>query len=375
MSDSDKPRRQKRVEAFALPPRRESRLGLYALPAAVVLLIVVVVWVVWAAFHWLEPSGNPVEVPKFVGLQFDEAGSVAERAHVSLRVVAHHNDDKALKGAVLGQFPAAGVRVREGRAIDVIVSDGPTTIATPNLSNLSLRDARVELANARLQLGTATQEHSTSVIAGTVTSQRPDPFTVVPIGTKVDVTIATGREGSYVPNFVGLSLTFVKSIAHEYHLTIDPPTYLPITPGARPKDTIVAQQPLPGQPLIPGERIALQVSKGPPATPTPRPTETPSPEPTAIPEQTPTPTPTPSPSPTSALPSPNEARTLRIAVQLPGSAKSKRVKVVLQDASGSRDLYDQMTTGGFTLSFDVTVTGAGTVETYVNGELVNSTPI
>jgi len=27
------------------------------------------------------------------------------------------------------------------------------------------------------------------------------------------------------------------------------------------------------------------------------------------------------------------------------------------------------------LSFDVTVTGAGTVETYVNGELVNSTPI
>ncbi len=375
MSDFEKPRRARRVEAYAPPARSKRAWGVYALPAALVLLIGVVAWVVWAAFHWLEPSGSPVEVPALVGMQFDAAGVAADRAHVVLRTVAHHADDKAPKGQILGQFPAAGVQVREGRAIDVVVSDGPLTVATPNLGNLSLRDARVALQNARLQVGAVVEQKDLSIVAGTVLSQKPDAFAVVPIGTKVDLTVATGREGSYVPNFVGLSLRFVTSVAHQYNLTIDPPVYMPIAPGAKPKDTVLAQQPLPGQPLIPGERIALQVSNGPPATPTPLPTQTPPPETPAIPEQTPTPTPTPVPSPTSALPSPEGARTLRIAVELPSSASPKRVKVVLQDASGSRDLYDQMTAGGFTLSFDVSVTGAGTVQTYVDGTLVNSTPI
>jgi serine/threonine-protein kinase len=374
VNDSDKPRRTRRVEAYA-PPPRSPRWGTYALPAAVVVLIIVVVWVIWAAFHWLEPSGNPVEVPSFVGMQFDDAGRLADRSHITLRTVARHADDKSQKDQILGQFPAAGEHVREGRAIDVIVSDGPPTIPVPNLSNLSSRDARVALENARLNVGKVTQEHNTSIVEGTVLSQRPDAFTIVPIGTKVDITIATGRAAAYMPNFVGLSLNFVRSVAHEYNLVIDRPTYLPITPGARPKDTVVSQQPLAGQPLVANERVVLQVSSGAPATPTPKPTLTPSPEPTGIPEQTPTPAPTPTPTPTSALPAPGEARLLRIAVQLPASSSPKRVKVVLQDASGSRDLYDQMTTGGFTLSFDVSVRGAGTVETYVDGALVNTTPI
>jgi hypothetical protein len=66
---------------------------------------------------------------------------------------------------------------------------------------------------------------------------------------------------------------------------------------------------------------------------------------------------------------------LRVSVALPQSAQPVRTRVVLLDATGSRTLYDQETRGGFTLSFDLTVSGAGTLETFVGDSLVNSTPL
>jgi hypothetical protein len=127
--------------------------------------------------------------------------------------------------------------------------------------------------------------------------------------------------------------------------------------------------------LLSTDKIILHVSGGTPATPTPfptvPPTETPSPAATTAPAESPTPAPGLSSTPTAAP----VARSLRIAVQLPASKTPKRVRVVLVDVTGSRDLYDQTTAGGFTLSFDVTVTGTGTVQTYVDGTLTTSTSL
>ena len=66
---------------------------------------------------------------------------------------------------------------------------------------------------------------------------------------------------------------------------------------------------------------------------------------------------------------------MRVSVALPSSPTPAHIRVVLLDATGSRTLYDQRTTGGFTLSFDVTVTGAATIDTYVDDALVNSTAL
>ena len=66
---------------------------------------------------------------------------------------------------------------------------------------------------------------------------------------------------------------------------------------------------------------------------------------------------------------------MRVSVVLPKSDTPQPVRVVLEDASGSKTLFDQVTTGGITLTFDLTVMGEGTIETYVNGKLVTSTPL
>ena len=366
------PRRRRRTVDYASPPPRPPRppgAGSTALGIALGLLALLVLLVAIGAYRLFAPAGSPIVLPDFGGMPMDAAQGAASHAGVTLRVVAHHNDEKVAKGDVLGQFPAAGEHVRQGRIIDVIVSDGPTLSDVPDLGNLSLRDAQIALTNARLDLGTITRQRSDIVSAGRILSQSPVALTQAPAGTKVDVTVAQGRPEAYVPNFVGLSVEFSSVAAKQAGVSLGPPLWMPIAKNAKPRGVVVAQDPLPGQPLDAGSKVILHVSGGPPPTPTPLPTEAPTEAPIITTPLPVSPSPSSSPNPQASPSAQPVARSMRIQVALPALTTAKRVRVALVDATGSHDLYDQTTKGGFTLQFDVTVTGAGTVQTYIDGAL------
>jgi serine/threonine-protein kinase len=259
-----------------------------------------------------------------------------------------------------------------GRVVDVVVSDGRPSAKVPNVANMSVRDATVTLENARLDLGHVTTRFDADVAEGTVLDQKPDALTDVPAGMKVDVVIAAGRPVLYAPNFVGMSLNAATTAAQEARVPLLSPVQLAIAPSAPPKGVVVSQDPPAGEQLKPHQAITLQLSGGPAPTMPPTPGADGSmPASGASPSSAMSP----SPSQTGLLPSPEAPRGLRVSVALPASASPVRIRVVLLDATGTRSLYDQQTKGGFTLSFDITVTGAGTLQTYVGDTLVNSTPL
>jgi beta-lactam-binding protein with PASTA domain len=361
----DPPRRRRPRPAEGTRQRRRSWVDYLPIIAVVALaLSIAVVIIVW--FEWLLPSGQQVSVPPFIGMPFDQGQTLAQASHLGLRVVAHREDLHAPKDVIIGQLPASGEKVRSGRIIDVILSDGVSSVKVPNISNLSLRDAQVALGNAHLRLGSVTETANTAVVAGQVLEQHPDPFTAVPAGSAVDVTVAKGRPPEYAPDFVGMTIDFARKAAADGRIALGTITDMPIAPRAQPKGTVVAQDPAAGEQLSPGQAIALRVSGGAPATPAP----------SALPlPASAAPVPSPSPSASPLLPSPTSARVMRISVALPQSDVAQPVRVVLEDATGSRTIFDQTTTGGVTLSFDVTVVGQGTIETYVNDKLVSSTPL
>lgn len=367
---SDGPKRPRRRRRRPLEPaRRTARHWTDYLPIAGIAAFVIAVAVVTiAVMTWLSPAGRPVTVPPFIGMPFDQAQSLASSSHIGLRVVAHRTDFHAPKDVVIGQLPSAGEKVRESRVIDVILSDGVATVATPNLSNLSLRDAKLALSNAHLSLGKVKESENLNLVAGQVMEQHPDPFTLLAAGSAVDITIARGRPQMYTPSFIGMTLDFARSAAKDAHIALGGVTQMPITQGARPKGTVVSQDPPPGQMLGLKQRVSLRVSSGGPQTPTP------SPSPGAGESQGPA-QPSPSPSPSPLLPSPGSQRAMRISVALPRSDVAKPVRIVLQDATGSKTLFEQTTTGGITVTFDLTVVGEGTIETYVDDKLVTTTPL
>jgi eukaryotic-like serine/threonine-protein kinase len=360
------------------PPRRRSRRSPQAkvrvrlrhwtdwLPlASLAIFLIAFGWVAITAFNWLSPAGGSVVVPQFIGLPMDRASAQADSIHVALHVLARKPDYHAAKDIVVGQLPAAGERVREGRSIDVIVSDGVPIVKAPNVSNMSLRDAKLTLENARLELGSVRESNNLDVPEGEVLDQHPEQFAPVTAGTKVDVTVAKGRPLTYTPSFIGLSIDFVKRVAKESHIALGDLRYQPIELGAKVKGTVISQDPPAGVLLLPKEKVALRLSGGAPPTPTPSPT--PLPLETIAPE--------PSPSPSNALPSPLGQRTLRVSVVLPRSTSQQQIRVVLQDSTGSRTLYQQSTAGGITLTFTINVVGAGTIETYAGDTLLSATPL
>ncbi|MBV8163455.1 MAG: PASTA domain-containing protein [Candidatus Eremiobacteraeota bacterium] len=338
-------------------------LGVFAVAVAVVITLISM---------WLAPAGRPVTVPPFIGMPFNQAEALASSSHVGLRVVAHRNDFHAPKDVIIGQLPSAGEKVREGRVIDIILSDGVPLVSVPNVSNMSLRDAKLTLSNAHLTIGTVTQTKNLDIIAGQVLNQRPDPFTQVPAGSAVDIQVASGRPQMYAPNFVGLQLTVAKKAASDAHIALGTFTAMPLTEGAKPKGTIVGQDPVPGTALGAKQKIALQVSSGGPESPTPLPTPV---QDQSSPAESASLSPSPLPSPSPILPSPAGERTMRVSIALPKSDTPKPVRVVLQDAAGSHTVFDQVTSGGIVLTVDLTVKGSGTLETYVDGKLVTSTPL
>ncbi len=346
----------------------------YAFWTALAVSAALILWLVltWNAF--IAPAGAPVTVPLVIGLQFPAAQSLARKSRVALHVIAHRADFKAPKDRILGQLPAAGEQVREGRSIDVIVSDGVPTVKVPNVGAMSIRDATVALENAHLFLGAVQDRQQSDVTAGPVLDQKPEAFASLPAGSHVDVVVASGRPQRYAPNFVGASITFAIAAAKDAGIALDKITGLAMAPGAKPKGTVVEQDPAAGSPLSPNQRISLQVSGGAPPTPVPLNMSPPA-QTSPIPGQSSSNPNQPGPSQSGALPTPQGARGMRVSVALPGSSSPAHIRVVLLDATGSRTLYDQRTTGGFTLSFDVTVTGAATIDTYVDDALVNSTAL
>lgn len=366
MSETRAPKRRKRPEPRQRPQIRWSSL---VLPGVGLLAIIALIWIAAQAMRMLSPAGASVTVPSFVGLRYASAQGVAEKSHLSLHVVARKPDYHAPKDDVVGQLPAAGEHVREGRIIDVVLSDGEPVARVPNVANMSVRDATVALENAHLDVGSVGSQYDAGVPEATVLSQQPEALTQVPAGTKVDLVIAKGQPVAYAPNFVGMPIAGAPAAAKEANVKLATPMLLPIAPSAPPKGIIVAQDPPAGQQMRPNETITLQVSGG--ALPTPIPSPTfPSPgaaQPGQVPATGGSQAPSPAPSPT--------ARGLRVSVALPQSPQPARIRVVVVDATGSRTLFDQNTRGGTTISFDITVTGAATLETYIGDQLVNSTPL
>lgn len=368
MNGGRAPRRRRRTESTR--PERRPRTAAYVVLATVAIAVAALTWAGVSASRWLAPAGSSVVVPTFVGLGYADATDAAAAAKVKLRIVARKPDYHAPKNQIVGQLPAAGEHVREGRVVDVVVSDGEPTAKVPNVANLSVRDATVTLENARLDIGKVDYQTDSNVAEGTVLVQKPDALSSVPAGTKVDLTIARGRPVLYAPNFVGMSLASATGAAKDAHVALGASVLMPIAPSAPPKGIVVAQEPPAGQQLKPHQTIALQVSGGAPPTAVPSPAAMPSSSPEASPQAA-----SPQPSQTSLLPAPTAPRGLRVSVALPQSPTQVRIRVVLLDAAGTRTLYDQQTLGGFTLSFDLSVTGAGTLQTFVGDSLVNSTPL
>jgi beta-lactam-binding protein with PASTA domain len=102
---------------------------------------------------WGTNHGEYLEVPKFVGMSFNDAQALAQNSGVKLTIVDSVYAKKG-RGLVREQNPAPGAKVKEGRRVLLTMNAfGVQKVSVPNLVGYSTRQAIAELNSRGLTLG------------------------------------------------------------------------------------------------------------------------------------------------------------------------------------------------------------------------------
>src|SRR5207248_1129936 len=110
--------------------------------------------------------------PPLVGMNIQDARSVADRANV--RLMEHEEfNEKTQPGIVFRCDWQPGRPIRPGRSVNIWVSKGSKMVWVPKLSNLTTDEAEKKLKSGGLVLGEVDRQYSESIPYGSVVSQNP----------------------------------------------------------------------------------------------------------------------------------------------------------------------------------------------------------
>ncbi len=157
-----------------------------------VLLIAVLFWVLTlrTAEDTVPPSARIV--PDVTSMTYERAATIlGENDLVAFRIDEANGD--VAEGNVIRTDPTAGASLSPGQRIEVYVSKGEETAIVPPLTGLTQEAAEAALVAVGLEMGTVLQRNDPSLTAGIVISADQREGATVPVGTTVNLVVATGR--------------------------------------------------------------------------------------------------------------------------------------------------------------------------------------
>jgi beta-lactam-binding protein with PASTA domain len=315
----------------------------WVFPLVFATFVGVLVWFGHSVQEFLLPGPNTVTVPSFVGMAQPDAINDIVRMKLKGTVVGHAPSNQYPKGVVMNQEPAAGMHVRAGRQISLVISDGVQTILMPDVRYQSLRDASLDLSHSRLQLAKTTYVRNDDIPPDHVISQYPEPLVSVTQGTAVSLLISKGGITSVkVPDFVGMTINEARGLAAQEHIKLGQIVWTPLGPHGPPHAEVVLQKPAAGTTIGAYDVVSLDVSAGPD-------------ESGRIIHQTHV---------LAAVP-PAEA----------GQNQALHVRFSVSDATGSYDLFNGYGEPGEKFDFNVTTIGTSAIYFFVNGTLLGETKV
>jgi len=212
-------------------------------------------------YLYLIPPRPEVTVPDFVGFEFSEAEKLAAENGLKLNVVKREANERVQPNGVLSQVPKAGMIVRRGREVDVVLSSGIETVLVPDLTGKTLIEAEILLDQAGLKRGDVYSESNKNVPKDRIVRQKPAPNTKIQKGAAVDIYRSLGPEYVEVPNFIGASLLKVQSELASLGLVFNNSVMYQTSPYQ--KGNILDQRPLPGEVVPLNTEMSFVVSSGP----------------------------------------------------------------------------------------------------------------
>ena len=193
------------------------------------------------------------QVPDLMGHVAADAARLLAEADLGQGVV-RQQESRQRTGTVLAQSPAAHTRVAADSVVDFVVA-APVAVRVPNLLGRSERAADARLGGAELRRGQTITEESREP-EGTVIAQEPGAGERAPVGSAVDLVVATAVTVR-VPDLLGLDETAVETLlaSRELITGIVERQTSDRTPG-----TVLAQEPVAGTRVVLGTAVAFALA-------------------------------------------------------------------------------------------------------------------
>ncbi|HEX2295789.1 MAG TPA: PASTA domain-containing protein, partial [Actinomycetota bacterium] len=208
-------------------------------------------------------GGEEVNVPNVVGLSEEDAVDRLENR--GFEVDVEERPSQKPEGEVFRQDPDRGEQADEGSTVTIFVSTGPEAFEVPDVRGELLPDARRDLRQADLTIGSITPQPSDEVPPDTVIDQFPRPPAEVEPGDAVDLVVSSGPESIPAPSVVGQ--TEDDAIAEIEGLGLVADTIE--VPDDAPAGEVIDQDPDAGVPMEEGDVLTITVSLGPEEEPMP----------------------------------------------------------------------------------------------------------
>lgn len=302
----------------------------YILLGAFIVFLLAFVWAFLSFGNFW--SNATVDVPNVVGKQVTVAKHILEDNHLRVSVSEVSNPDVPA-GQVISQSPEANEQVKEQRTIHLVVSKGVGDITMPDITGMTLDQARSRLKNLGLVIGKISAGTDDSKEDGVILMQSPPGDSKVTKGATVDVTVNRVKSKKVeLPNLVGMTVKDAKDALASLGLNA-------AISGAGDDTAVITQQsPEAGSSLDANTSVALtgEVKKAAPAANT----------------------------------SNSNVTKGTVDITVPSGKANQAVRIVVSDDSGSRTVFDGNAQPGERIVKDVSGTGRVQIQVYLNGALV-----
>ena len=207
-----------------------------------------------------EMRSSEVRVPDLGGMTYETAAGEAESLDLVLQVVDQRHDPGTPSGRVLQQVPPAGVSVRRGRKIKLILSLGGQVLRVPDFVGQKARAVEIELRQEGFIPGYEARVHSTVEPAGSVLAQVPPVDTPTVPKTRVHRLVSDGppRPAWVMPDMIGLTRQSAESWLSRAGFRV---AVKPVSNADRRAGTVLDQRPMSGFPVRMNDIVELTVAR------------------------------------------------------------------------------------------------------------------
>jgi serine/threonine-protein kinase len=208
-----------------------------------------------------EMNSTEVKVPDLGGMMLEAASRQVETEDLVLQVVDQRHDPAIPSGRILQQSPPAGVSVRRGRKIKLVMSLGGKVLEVPAFVGQPARTVEIELRQEGFVSGDEARVSSAAIATGLVIAQVPAPETPAVPSSRIHRLVSTGPE---IPVWVMPDLGGLDRAVAENWLSRNGfrrGAVRRVSMSGRGSGQVVGQLPLPGYPVRSNDVIDLTVAQ------------------------------------------------------------------------------------------------------------------